>query len=334
MNSSEFSVEKFSAHLSNVRAENTRIKYVDAANHFLNFLREKQLPFDRLPPQTMGNFVAWLMAKNLAPRSVHVYKAGASYYLRWCEGHGLTTPNLHADTPRPDAPVPNALRGEAILAYLRAASKLSEPFRTALLLLPYTGLRSNELATLTLSKSLRKVALPVRGSDRHQDHLVFIVRGKGGVVRVVPVLLDGAPILLSYLKNWRQHVHGDSDWLFPSAQNGPDGEPAHISTRTMRHYCAEIRKTVPTPGKLTPHTLRDTYATALWKNGVDVATMTKVLGHKDISTTYAHYLDVQDSDVLGAIVQRDARLVLQSPAAERAAGAVAFLRNTTPRCVS
>lgn len=320
----EFSIEKFSAHLGRVRAENTRIKYVDAANHFLKFLQETRLPFDRLPPQTMGNFVAWLMAKDFAPRSVHVYKAGACYYLRWCEGHGLVPPVLHADTPKAAAPVPNALQGESILAFLRAASKLDEPFRSALLLLPYTGLRSNELATLSLKHSIRKVALPVAGTNRHQEHIVFIIRGKGGLVRLVPILMDGVPIFLSYMKNWRQHVHGDSDWVFPS----PGG---HISTRTMRHHCAAIRKTVPSPGKLTLHSLRDTYATALWKNGVDMATMTKVLGHKDVKTTYAHYLDVQDSDVLGAIVQRDARLVLQSPSAERAGQAVAYLRNTTPR---
>lgn len=317
---STYAIESFTGYLLNVKAKNTAIKYTDAARHFLTFCEEKKLPFDRLPVNALGDFVTWLLARDLAPRSVHVYVAGARSYLKWCEGHGLATPvRLHADMPKAAQPVPNALRDEALLAYLRASSKLHEPYRTALLLLPYCGLRSEELASLPLS-AVRKVALPLRGTDTHKDHIVFVVRGKGGHVRIVPLLLDGGPIFLAYLKSWRQHVT-EPQWLFPG---GPSGH--HIATRTIRHYVQEIRKTVPTPNRLTPHALRDTYATTLWKCGIDIPMLTKIIGHKSVQTTYNHYLDIQQDDVVGAIVSKDARLVMQSPASKASASLQDYLR--------
>lgn len=318
-----FSVEAFRTYIAKVKSKNTSIKYADAANYFRTFVAEKKLPFDNLPPSALGDFVTWLIARDLAPRSVALYVAGAKSYLRWCAGHGLATPvRLHADLPKPEAPIPNALKNETVLAYLHAASKIHEPVRTALLLLPFCGLRAEELATLTLS-SIRRVSLPMRGLSTHKEHLVFIVRGKGGVVRLVPILLDGVPLFIRYLKDWRQHGH-PGDWLFPA----PNGE--HLSTRTIRYYVQQIKSTMPIPGRLTPHTLRDTYITTLWKCGVDVPTLTKIAGHKSVQTTYNHYLDIQDEDVVGAIVQKDARLVMQSPGQVQSANLLDFLRRTAP----
>lgn len=318
-----YSIESFTSYLLNVKSKNTATKYTDAAKHFLSFVAEKGLNFDSLPPSAMGDFVTWLIARDLAPRSVSLYVAGARSYLRWCEGHGLATPvRLHADLPKADAPVPNALRSEALLSYLRAASKLHEPVRTALLLLPYCGLRAEEITSLKLT-SIRKVALPLKGGSGHKEHLVFIVRGKGNVVRIVPILLDGVPIFLDYLKNWRQYAH-PGDWLFP----GTNGD--YLATRTLRSYCQRIRDTMPKQQKLTPHTLRDTYITTLWKCGVDIPTLTKIAGHKSVQTTYNHYLDIQDEDVASAVVQKDARLIMQTPGQAKSAGLLEFLRQTAP----
>lgn len=318
----DLSVEKFEAYTERLRSKSTALKYADAARHFLDFCRERGLQLGGLPPYAMREFVAWLLEKNLAHASVHVYSAGARSYLRWCENQGLALPAMRsANMPKiPDAH-PQALRGAAIVTYLQEASKLHEPFRSALLLLPYTGLRSAELVSLQMSRDIRKISFPIRGTNTHRDHYTFVVRGKGGSIRAVPLLADGVQVFASYIKNWRQHVHADSDWLFP----GRDGN--HIATRSLRHFIQEMRGRI-TNGKLTPHTLRDTYTTALWKSGVDVAVISKALGHKDMKTTFTHYLDLRSSDVIGTIVQKDARLVMQHPDSARAAGAVAHLEHT------
>lgn len=315
----DFSVDAFEAYTLRMKSKSTSLKYADAARHFENFCNEKGLRIENLPRTALSSFVEWLLAKNLSNSSVHVYATGAKSYLRWCEGQGLAMPAMRTlDMPKLAEAMPQALRGGAISAYLEEAAKLHEPFRSALLLLPYTGLRSAELVSLSMSRDIRKIAFPIRGTSSHREHFTFVVRGKGGSVRAVPLLVDGLPVFASYMKNWRQHVHPDSDWLFP----GRDGN--HIATRSLRHFVQEMRSRV-TKGKLTPHTLRDTYTTALWQSGVDVAVISKALGHKDMKTTFTHYLDIRSEDVLGSVVQRGARLVVEKPDVEKAASAVAHL---------
>lgn len=319
----DLSVESFEAYTERLKSKSTALKYADAARHFHAFCQERNLRLDALPHTAMREFVTWLLNKNLAHASVHVYSAGARSYLRWCEGQGLALPPMRlADMPKIPEATPQALRGGAISAYLEEASRLHEPFRSALLLLPYTGLRSAELVSLQMSRDIRKISFPIRGTDQQRDHFTFIVRGKGGSVRAVPLLMDGVAIFAAYIKNWRQHVHPESDWLFP----GRDGN--HIATRSLRHFIQELRGRV-TKGKLTPHTLRDTYTTALWQSGVDVAVISKALGHKDMKTTFTHYLDIRSSDVLGSVVQKGARLVVQQPDTAQTAQAVAHLDHYT-----
>lgn len=316
----DYQISTFGDYIAKVRSKNTALKYMDSAQHFLNYCDDRGLKLDSLPPNTMSEFVMWLTQRGLANSSIHVYTNGAKSYLRWCEQRGLSLPPLKTDLPKVPESVPNALRGPAIVAYLKEASQLHEPYRSALLLLPYTGLRSSELVSLRMSTDIRKIQFPVRGEPgQHREHLSFVVRGKGTVIRLVPLLMDGVGIFHSYLKNWRRHVHADSDWLFPG-----QGEDGHIATRSLRHFIQQIRSRV-TNGRLTPHTLRDTYTTALWHSGVDIAVISKALGHKDMKTTFAHYLDIRSADVLGAVVQKDARLIMQSPDAMRTAGAVAHL---------
>lgn len=317
----DFSIESFEAYTGRMKSKSTALKYADAARHFLDFCSERGLRLDSLPPNAMRDFVMWLLDKQLAVNSVHVYSAGARSYLKWCEHQGLALPPFRAtDMPKPPEALPQALRGDAIEAYLAEAAKLHEPFRSALLLLPYTGLRSAELVSIQMSRDIRRISFPVRGTNTHRDHYTFIVRGKGGSVRAVPLLVDGMAIFTSYIKNWRVHVHPETDWLFP----GRDGN--HIATRSLRHFIQEMRGRI-TNGKLTPHTLRDTYTTALWKSGVDVAVIAKALGHKDMKTTFTHYLDIRSSDVLGSVVQKDARLIVQTQDAMRTPAAIAHLES-------
>lgn len=317
------SIAIFEQYLLGVRSKNTTIKYVQAAERFLEYCHSAGLSFDKLPPGVMNGFSSWLSRSGAAPRSVHVYVAGARRYLDWCRGRGETIPALsRGDLPRiHNLGTPNALRDDVLMKYLSLANRLVEPARTCLLLLPYCGLRSEEMTTLSL-RSIRKVGLQLRGGGT-QDHIVFAVRGKGGDVRVVPLLLDGPPLLASYLQGWRRTA-GDGDWLFP-LRGGP------IATRTVRYYVQKIREAIGPDGvkKLTPHTLRRTYLTTLWKAGLDVPTLTKIAGHKSVQTTMTHYLDIQPEDLASSIQRVGARLIQSESAAQSAASRVSGVLRST-----
>lgn len=300
---SDLSVEAFEAYLRAVKAPNTAVKYAQSAERFLEFLEQKQHDLNRLPPGIVGMYAQWLVEHGLQSRSIHVMVAGAKSYLEWCRGQGEAIPLLSkTDLPKVNVGEPNTIRDDVLVNFLGISSHLREPVRSALLLLPYCGLRSEEFATAPVS-AVRPVSLPIRGGG-HQQHLVFVVRGKGGDVRMVPVLLDGRHFLVKYLKQWRRYQPGD--WLFPM----PDGN--HVSTRTLRHYVQQIGQKLGVK-KLTPHTLRRTYLTALWQSGVDVVSLTKIAGHKSVQTTMQHYLEVRPEDVAGAVGRAGSRLIVRGP---------------------
>jgi len=151
------------------------------------------------------------------------------------------------------------------------------------------------------------------------DHVCFFVKGKGGDFRTVPLLLDGKPLLIHYLTKWRAPQLGP--YLFPMS----DGTP--MSNRTLRHYVQWIRERMQAEGRditrLTPHALRRTYITTLWRAGLDVPTLTKIAGHKNVQTTLNHYLEVQPEDLAGAVGRSGASLIARGDYADsvRAASA-------------
>jgi integrase/recombinase XerD len=299
----DLSVDAFESYLRAVKAANTAVKYAQSAERFLGFLEQKGIDVARMPPGVIGMYAQWLVEHGLQSRSIHVMVAGAKSYLEWCRGQGQSIPTLSkTDLPKIHNAEPNVIRDEILLQYLSLASRLREPIRSALLLHPFCGLRPEELVTVPVG-AIRPVSLPIRGGG-HQQHIVFVVRGKGGDLRTVPILLDGRQLLVKYLQTWRRYQSGD--WLFPM----PDGRP--IATRTLRHYVQKIREHVGAK-KLTPHTLRRTYMTALWSSGVDIVSLTKIAGHKSVQTTMQHYLEVRPEDAAGAVGRAGSRLVVRGP---------------------
>ena len=316
------SVEAFRAYVYAVRSQATAIKYAQAAHRFLLFTGRHGLSIDRLTPGVLSLFAESLLHEGLKPGSVATMVAGARKYLEWCRSKGTGVPTLgKTDLPRTHLPSPNALRGDVLMGYLALASRLHEPVRTALLILPYCGLRSFELTGLQLS-NIQQLEIPKQGGS--QRMLVFSVVGKGGKRRIVPLLLDGKPLLIQYLAGWRRRFAGT--WLFPS---GPKGRTA-ISPRTLRWHVQRIAKALGGV-RLTPHTLRRTYLTTLYKQGLDPATLTKIAGHRSIQTTYEHYLAIEPDEIAGSV--SGMRLVARGPQEARvqtASGTLgAFLSGTS-----
>jgi integrase len=133
-------------------------------------------------------------------------------------------------------------------------------------------------------------------------------RGSGPRERMVPMLGDARPLLVW----WVQDIRGQfrDDWelpraaLFPSERGGPiSGE---TFANALGQAAAEHLRGPVT--KLTPHVLRHACASRLYGEGVGLAAIQQLLGHRWLSTT-VRYVHVADEAIESAYQQ----------AAERAA---------------
>lgn len=309
------SLEQFHSHLVATNNGNTASKYRLAAQKFLAFVGSNRLQLEDLPPGVLSHFSEVLTYQGLKPSSVSVMTAGAKKFLKWLQDRGViaTTFFSSPDLPRIVRQIPNAMKDEDLLAFFGYAAMCPEPVRTAILLLPYCGLRSNEMTTLQLG-ALKRVDVPM--TEGLVPHVCFQVLGKGSKYRTVPLLLDGKPLLMQYLEGWRKTQVGP--YLFPMS----DGSP--VANRTIRHYVqwirTELERNGKNPDRLTPHTLRRTYATTLWRAGVPAETLAKILGHEDVKTTMTHYLEVRAEDLAGAVGRSGAQLIARGPYADKVRG--------------
>lgn len=130
-----------------------------------------------------------------------------------------------------------------------------------------SGLRASEL-----------VALP-RGAV-HPDRPFLILKGKGGVERMVPIS-DRARAAVAL---WRTRVPAESPWLFP-------GGNKHLTRIRLYQLVKELAADagIP-PDRVSPHVLRHAFATHLLGGGADLRAVQAMLGHADIATTeiYTH----------------------------------------------
>ncbi len=81
---------------------------------------------------------------------------------------------------------------------------------------------------------------------------------------------------------------GSEDALFLSMQR------SRISVRAVENLVKKYSRTVTTLKNITPHKLRSTYGTQLYKETGDIYLVADVLGHKDVNTTRKHYAAIED----------------------------------------
>jgi integrase/recombinase XerD len=136
-----------------------------------------------------------------------------------------------------------------------------------MLLMYACGLRITEAATLEVTAI---------------DGIIGFIRviGKGNKERQVPL---PQPVLAELRSLWK--THRDKRWLFPSPrQEGPISRYALWLTFKQAVQAAGITR------RITPHSLRHSYATRLLESGVDIRVVQILLGHARIGTTaiYTH----------------------------------------------
>lgn len=140
-----------------------------------------------------------------------------------------------------------------------------------------TWLRVTELT------SLRRSDIP---RDSHQVRVI----GKGRKMRSVFLNKETLSLLQSYLAQCKS-AWIQSEFLFVSLANNSKGKK--ISRNAIESLVRHYSTLVGIDKKVTPHTLRHSFATALLKKGADLRSVQAMLGHASITTTqiYTHVDD-------------------------------------------
>lgn len=116
------------------------------------------------------------------------------------------------------------------------------------------------------------------------------IRRKGGNETVIYFGEEVENALLDYLEERKLIVPQDGyeNALFLSLQK------RRIGVRAVENLVKKYSSLVTNLKKITPHKLRSTYGTALYKETGDIYLVADVLGHKDVNTTKKHYAAIED----------------------------------------
>jgi site-specific recombinase XerD len=149
-----------------------------------------------------------------------------------------------------------------------------------------TKLRDLAIVTLLLGTGIRVsecVGLDVTDIDFNNDG-IRVVR-KGGSEMMVYFGEEVETALLNYLEVRASitPIAGHENALFFSTQR------KRIGVQAVENMVKKYAREITTTKKITPHKLRSTYGTSLYRETGDIYLVADVLGHKDVNTTRKHY---------------------------------------------
>ncbi len=223
---------------------------------------------DKLGPNELRTYQAYLLQDGkLTPGTVVNWVAALRFFfVKTLKRHQFRE---FLPYPQDRRRLPTVLSREEVSRLINAAGTL---FRRTLLMTLYgTGMRRAELAHLK-----------VKDIDS-QRMIIRVVAGKGGKDRDLPL----SPALLEILREyWRWRK--PRLYLFPTRTYRRRLDQP-ISDKTVWIACSEAARRAGISKRVTPHTLRHSWATHLLEAGTDLRTIQVLLGHGDLETT-AQYL--------------------------------------------
>lgn len=157
--------------------------------------------------------------------------------------------------------------------------------KAILYLMLYCGLRVSEVANL-------------KPSDVNlTEYKLNIIGGKGGVDRNLTI----PEIIVSLLKEWKDRKPKGTEYFFTTLKEIREGKFAckpgrKLAVRNIQFMIKRYAERAGIDKRISPHTLRHTYATQYYKQTKDIETLRQILGHSDISTTTI-YITLANIDV-------------------------------------
>lgn len=245
---------------------------------YLVFLDKHQVAYNQVQPHHFIDYFSELQQAGLSIRSRSRAQVSLRQLYRfWMqEGFVKKDPTENIEMPKMGRKLPSWLTLEEV-ELLLLSPNLKTPHgmrdKAMLELLYAAGLRVSELVGLKLDQL-------------HLTEGYLLAFGKGSKERLVPIGRSAIEWIRKYLEAARaQLLKGKNiSALFVSQKRTP------ITRQQFWHLLKKYAQQVGIRKKLSPHTIRHSFATHLLERGADLRAVQTLLGHSDISTTqiYTH----------------------------------------------
>jgi len=263
-------IEKFIRYLEIERnaSKHTLINYSVDLKSLSEFLKEE--PIEKIDYISLRRYLAHIKEQNLSKVSIARKIASIRSFFKFLFREGIikNNPASSLSTPKRDKHLPKFLDEKEIVILLESPDLESEAGlrdRAILETLYSTGIRVSELVGLNVE---------------HIDQIggVIKVYGKGKKERIVPIGGRALQAIRDYLKK------RDAKALFFNKNGG------RLTDRSIRRIINKYITKASIQQKISPHTLRHSFATHMLDHGADLRSVQELLGHANLSTTqiYTH----------------------------------------------
>jgi len=261
-------------------SKNTIVNYTFDIDHLCLFLEVNKISISpiKITEETIQQFI-YGISKEVNPRSQARIISGLKSFFNYLifEDYRSDNPMELIETPKTGRKLPDTLSVEEIdslIAAIDLSSNEGERNRTMLETLYGCGLRVSELISLKIS-------------DLFFDEGFLKVSGKGNKQRFVPIGNLTQKYIQIYKENIRTKLNikkGHEDTLFLNRRG------SRLTRAMLFTIVKDLATKIDLNKKISPHTLRHSFATHLLENGADLRSIQLMLGHESITTTeiYVH----------------------------------------------
>ncbi len=263
--------------------------YEKQLNKFRHFVREnfEVILFEDLKPYHVKQYISSLQERECKPAYINdllkAVKCMCTYAQR--EGYSdeiLTKRVRNVKQPKVLIHTFNSKEILRMIKYFNGSDYISIRNRMILMIFFDTGIRLSELTNMKL--------------DQIQDSY-FVIYGKGRKERVVPKNPAVGKFLYKYLTAREKYFMArncEDEYVFLS-KNGK-----RLNNEAIRVFMKEAADAVGVnPNvRVSPHTCRHTFAHQQLKNGLDLYSLSRLLGHESVTVTQRYLESIEDTQIL------------------------------------
>lgn len=260
-------------------ADNSIVAYLRDVSHMADYMGDINIEPEEVTVDLLRQLLNVLNDIELSPLTQRRMISGwrTFYKMLVVEGVMGSSPAELLDLPKSARHLPDVLTDEEITR-IQSTFDLSLPdqYRNNVIIevLYGCGLRVSELVNLKLS-------------NIYDEEQMLQVIGKGDKERWVPINPTALELLLTYIHTVRSHVNikpSEKNYVFINRLG------THLSRNYVFMFLKQAVADAQIKKRISPHTLRHSFATELVENGADLRAVQEMLGHASISTTeiYTH----------------------------------------------